>query len=99
MNLTDMERFGLSTDQMVEVTSDVGTMCRILVRPFDIAKGCAAMYFPEANILVPKTVDPRSKTPAFKSVVVTVRPSKAEAASTHIKVSLESSNRKNMKSC
>jgi hypothetical protein len=30
------------------------------------------MYFPEANVLVPKTVDPASKTPAFKSVLVTV---------------------------
>jgi hypothetical protein len=30
------------------------------------------MYFPEANVLVPGTVDPQSKTPAFKSVLVTI---------------------------
>jgi hypothetical protein len=32
------------------------------------------MDFPEANILVPGTVDPDSKTPAFKSVWVTLEP-------------------------
>jgi hypothetical protein len=30
------------------------------------------MYFPEANVLVPTTADPQSKTPAFKAVAVTV---------------------------
>jgi len=32
------------------------------------------MYFPEANVLVPTTTDPQSKTPAFKAVPVTVEP-------------------------
>jgi hypothetical protein len=32
------------------------------------------MYYPEANALVPRKVDPRSKTPAFKAVVATVTP-------------------------
>jgi hypothetical protein len=32
------------------------------------------MYYPEANRLVPTTVDLDSKTPAFKSVAVTVEP-------------------------
>ena len=32
------------------------------------------MYFPEANVLVPTTTDPDSKTPAFKCVLVTVEP-------------------------
>ncbi len=43
-----------------------------LVRPFDIRPGNAAMYYPEANVLVPRDVDPRSKTPAFKSVLVEI---------------------------
>jgi hypothetical protein len=33
------------------------------------------MYYPEANALVPATTDPLSKTPAFKSVLVTIEPS------------------------
>ena len=32
------------------------------------------MYYPEANVLVPTSVDPRSKTPAFKNVLVTLTP-------------------------
>jgi hypothetical protein len=32
------------------------------------------MYFPEANALVPTVTDPLSKTPAFKSVLVTLEP-------------------------
>ena len=31
------------------------------------------MYFPEATVLVPRAVDPASKTPAFKSVLVRVK--------------------------
>ena len=61
-------------------TSDAGTMANILVRPFDIKSGNAAMYFPEANVLVPAAVDPASKTPAFKSVLVTVTPMDAPVA-------------------
>jgi len=47
-------------------------MPNILVRAFNIKPGNAAMYFPEANVLVPKTVDPASKTPAFKSVLISL---------------------------
>ena len=50
------------------VSNDVGQMQNIRVKPFEIAAGCALMYYPEANALVPRRLDPRSKTPAFKSV-------------------------------
>lgn len=72
MNQTDIERLGFEIDQRVTVTSDVGVMTNVLVRSIDIKAGNVAMYFPEANVLVPGTVDPASKTPAFKSVLVTV---------------------------
>jgi anaerobic selenocysteine-containing dehydrogenase len=32
------------------------------------------MYYPEANVLVPQILDARSKTPAFKSVEVRIKP-------------------------
>jgi hypothetical protein len=44
----------------------------ILVRAFDIRAGNALMYYPEANLLVGRDVDPLSKTPAFKAVTITV---------------------------
>jgi hypothetical protein len=48
-------------------------MSNILVRSYpDIRAGNALMYYPEANVLVPRSVDPLSKTPAFKNVLVTV---------------------------
>jgi len=42
------------------------------VRDFDIPKGNAAMYYPEANVLTPRTLDPKSGTPSFKSMLVTI---------------------------
>lgn len=72
MNATDIARLGLVVDQIVTVRSSAGAMPGIRVRAFDIRAGNALMYFPEANVLVPKTTDPLSKTPAFKSVLVTV---------------------------
>ncbi len=72
MSPPDVDRLSLLEGERVEVVSHSGTM-RAVVHRFDIAVGCAAMYYPEANVLTSKQVDPRSKTPAFKSVVVSVR--------------------------
>ena len=49
-------------------------MSPILVREHDIRAGNALMYYPEANVLVSTQTDPRSKTPAFKCVDVTLEP-------------------------
>jgi molybdopterin-dependent oxidoreductase alpha subunit len=70
----DMQRLRLTPDQRVTVRGPAGALGGQLVRPFDIRPGNAAMYYPEANVLVPRTVDPRSKTPAFKSVLVEIVP-------------------------
>jgi molybdopterin-dependent oxidoreductase alpha subunit len=70
----DIRRLGLTPDQRVTVRGPAGSLRGQLVRPFDIRAGNAAMYYPEANVLVPRAVDPRSKTPAFKSVLVEIVP-------------------------
>jgi anaerobic selenocysteine-containing dehydrogenase len=75
MHPEDIAAFGLKNGQRVRVASDTGEMTNILVHEFaDIRPGNAAMYYPEANVLVSRSVDPRSKTPAFKCVPVTVQP-------------------------
>jgi len=74
MHPRDLERMGLQADQPVRVRSAAGEMRYQRARPFDVREGNALMYAPEANVLVPRTVDPESKTPAFKSVVVTIEP-------------------------
>ena len=48
--------------------------------PFDLPRGSALAYYPEANVLCGTAVDPRSKTPAFKSIPITLElPSMAAA--------------------
>ncbi|WP_240549478.1 FdhF/YdeP family oxidoreductase [Devosia salina] len=71
LNAEDMAERGLVEGQGVTVTSDVGQMQGLATR-FDLPRGSALAYYPEANVLVGTAVDPRSKTPAFKSVPVEV---------------------------
>jgi anaerobic selenocysteine-containing dehydrogenase len=71
----DIAHLGLESGQHVRVVSESGQLPGVLIHAFsDIRPGNAAMYYPEANVLVPRTVDPDSKTPAFKCVVVRVEP-------------------------
>ena len=73
INPDDMERMGLEHDQLVTVSSDTGRMHNLLARAFDeIRSGNAMMYYPESNVLVPRTVDPQSRTPMFKNILVTI---------------------------
>jgi anaerobic selenocysteine-containing dehydrogenase len=69
----DMQRLNLAENQRVTVRSETGVMRGILARSFkEIRAGNALMYYPEANVLVPRTADPHSRTPAFKSILVRV---------------------------
>jgi molybdopterin-dependent oxidoreductase alpha subunit len=75
MHPDDIKRLNLHGGQRVRVSSDTGSMENILVEPFEkIRPGNTAMYYPEANVLVPRGVDPHSKTPSFKSVLVRLEP-------------------------
>ncbi|MFN8585887.1 MAG: FdhF/YdeP family oxidoreductase [Dehalococcoidia bacterium] len=73
MAQADADRLRVGEGDPVLVTSEAGKM-RAVVAIVDIAAGNLAMYYPEANALVPRRIDPRSKTPAFKSVVARVTP-------------------------
>ena len=69
----DLARLGLKADQRVTIRSATGELASILARPYaDIKPGNVLMYYPEANVLVSRAVDPDSKTPAFKAVPVTI---------------------------
>jgi molybdopterin-dependent oxidoreductase alpha subunit len=73
MNPADIERLGLRAEQRVTISSEVGRLPNILVRSFEeIKSGNVLMYYPEANVLVPRHADPASRTPAFKSILVRV---------------------------
>jgi molybdopterin-dependent oxidoreductase alpha subunit len=82
MNAEDVAHAGLVQGQLVDLTSHYrGTerkAPRFMVAPFPIPRGCAATYFPEANVLVPiDSVAEVSNTPTSKYVVITVHPSAA----------------------
>lgn len=72
----DARALGLKEGDRVKVRSAVGTMTATLYTT-DIARGSCAMYCPEANVLVPSDLDPRSKTPAFKHISVRLEAWKA----------------------
>ena len=77
----DVAARGLHSGQAVDLVSHFAgeeerVAERFFVVPYAIPRGCAATYFPEANVLVPlRSKADRSHTPASKSVVISVRPS------------------------
>ncbi len=77
LHADDMRALGIREDDRVRVESECGAMDGIVARTFDIRPGNAAMYYPEANVLVPARADGRSRTPMFKSVPIRVRPSRS----------------------
>lgn len=72
MHEQDIQRLGLTPDQPVRLRSSAGEMRYQRVRPFDVRPGNAMMYCPESNVLIPRDVDPESRTPAFKHIVISI---------------------------
>ena len=50
----------------------IGDRLVVVVAFIDIPPGNVAMYFPEANVLVPRRIDSASGTPAFKSIAARI---------------------------
>ena len=78
LNTADMAERHLVERQVVDLISEWTDGERVAeafsVVPFDLPRGCAATYFPEANGLVPlDSVADRSHTPTSKSVVIRIR--------------------------
>jgi molybdopterin-dependent oxidoreductase alpha subunit len=77
----DIRRHGLTAGGRCRIASAAGEMRAQLVAAFDqIRPGSVAMYYPESNVLVPKSADPLSRTPAYKSIAVTIAADDAVAA-------------------
>ena len=68
----DADRWGLGEGDLVRVENGTGRM-DVEVAIVGIRPGNAAMYYPEANLLVPQRIDGTSGTPAFKAVRARVR--------------------------
>ncbi len=73
LNPEDIAALGLREGDRVTVVSATGALAEIRVSAYDIARGCAAMYYPEANTLVGRRVDAKCGTPSYKNVRVKLR--------------------------
>lgn len=69
----DMDQLGVKAGDRVVVESRTGAQLRMRVHAFDVPEGNVLAYYPEANVLTEGLLDPRSLTPAFKSVAVSVK--------------------------
>ena len=73
MHPDDVSRLGLVAGGRCRVSSTAGEMRGQIVSAYEqIRPGCVAMYYPESNVLVPKSADPLSRTPAYKSIAVEI---------------------------
>ena len=69
----DLARFNLKDGDRVSIHGPAGSMHGIRATAFvPVRAGNAAMYYPECNVLVSRHLDPQSRTPAFKCVIVRV---------------------------
>jgi molybdopterin-dependent oxidoreductase alpha subunit len=80
LNRDDLAAMGLESGDAIDVASRMPgisgeghTVRGFTAVAYDIPPGCAAMYYPEGNCLVPlDSHDPQSGTPTYKSVPVQV---------------------------
>ena len=63
----DGARLGVREGDRVRVETEIGAM-EVEAAFVPIRAGNLAMYYPEANVIVPRKLDASSKTPAFKSI-------------------------------
>ena len=87
VNPTDLAELGLFDRQLVDVVSQWPTPTGVEHRrasgfrvvAYPTAPGCAAAYYPEANVLIPtNSVADQSRTPTSKAVVVRFEPAPPE---------------------
>jgi len=75
----DMNEQGLSPRQVVDVVSHFAGQTRVapgfVVVEYPIPRRCAAMYYPESNVLAPiGSTEPLSNIPTYKSIVISLHP-------------------------
>ena len=72
LSIEDMRVLGLENGNKINIRSRYGVMKALEVKAYDLPSGDLMLYYPEANCLIGTHVDPRSKTPAFKSIAVAI---------------------------
>jgi molybdopterin-dependent oxidoreductase alpha subunit len=87
----DLRRFDVKHGDRIVIHGPAGSMRDIRATEFpNIKPGNAAMYYPECNVLIGRTLDPQSKTPAFKCVIVRIESARKSPTDRITKPSLAS---------
>ena len=73
MAAEDARRLRVNEGEPLVVETDTGRLT-VVCSIVDIPPGNLAMYYPEANVLIPRQIDTKSGTPAFKSITARLRP-------------------------
>ena len=72
MNAEDIHSLSIQEGERVTVKNATGILDNQEVVEYPIKAGNVMMYYPEANILVPREYDNKSRTPSFKSIDVKI---------------------------
>lgn len=85
MNEEDIKEHGFAEGQWIDITSHFQganrTAPKFMVVKYDIPRRCAAAYYPETNVLNPiGEAVPKSNTPAYKTMIVTLAPASEAVA-------------------
>ncbi|MCZ2404862.1 FdhF/YdeP family oxidoreductase [Paenarthrobacter sp. Z7-10] len=84
VNPEDLAELGLADGQLVDVRGQYKDDTERVLRKFRVvsyptARGCAAAYYPEANVLVPlNNTAEGSNTPVSKAVIVRLEPTRGD---------------------
>jgi formate dehydrogenase major subunit len=95
----DIAELGLTDGQLVDVRGDYRDATERVLRglrvvSYPTSRGCAAAYYPEANVLVPMNhVAEGSNTPISKAVLVRLEPSSGHTAGSPFPAAAESDSR------
>ena len=72
LSYADIKNLGIEEGDRVTIKSKHGQMKNLKVYPFDLPEKNMMAYYPEANVLIGREHDPRSLTPAFKSIDISL---------------------------
>lgn len=68
----DMGRLGPAAGMTIDLSSPHGHMKGLTLHAFELPPGNLMAYYAEANVLMGRESDPRSKMPAFQSLPVAI---------------------------
>ena len=76
MNSHGMAERSIAYGDCINMENETGKIENVSVKIYPMSRGYVATFFPESNVLIPAQTDLQSKTPIYKSVLVSIIPTK-----------------------